>query len=103
MEKSLLDKIHNRTMDEVDKDMVAARCKNACDQIFNTASECIEKLDKVCKEFDDEIHLMGISLVLTGQIKAFHREDKELECGLIIGTTKNVSEILDTVKGDLKR
>lgn len=102
MEQSLLDKLHNGTMDEIDKDMLAARCKNACDHIFNVASDCIEKLDKVCKEFEDEVRLLGISIVLSGQIKALHRTDEETECGLVIGTTKNVSALLDEIRKTLK-
>ena len=102
MEKSLLEKLRNGTMDEIDKDMMAARCKNACDRIFNVASDCIDRLDEVCKEFDDEVRLMGISLVFSGQVKALHRMDKDTECGLVIGTTKNVSALLDKIREELK-
>ena len=102
MEKALLNKIHNRTMDEIDKEMVTARCKNACDHIFGVASECIDKLNNVCEEFSDEVRLMGISIVFSGQVKALHRTEEETDCGLIIGTSKNISAILDNIRGQLK-
>ena len=102
MEKSLLEKLRNGIMDEIDKAMMAARCRNACERILSVASDCIDKLDEVLEEFEDEVKLLDISFVVAGQVKALHRTDEETDCGLIVGTSKNVSAILDNISGQLK-
>ena len=103
MEKSLLDKLHNGTMDEIDEDMIAARVKNAVSKIMEECSNSVDRIDALFKEYSEETKIAGVSCVVLAQCKIFHRNDGESDVSLIIGSTPRIEAMIEHEKGDLNR
>lgn len=60
MQKSLIEKWKNNTMDEVDEEMFRARLRVASDKII----EGLQAIHEATTEYEDEMKIMGISIVL---------------------------------------
>ena len=60
MEKSLIEKWKNHTMDEVDKEMFRARLRVAADKI----TEGLKAIDDAIDQYPDEMKIMGICISL---------------------------------------
>ena len=60
MEKSLIEKWQNHTMDEVDKEMFRARLRVAADKI----TEGLHAIDDAIDQYPDEMKIMGICISL---------------------------------------
>lgn len=103
MEQSLIDKIKAGTLDEIDKDMLTARLKNAATKIMDECSKSVDRLSELFKEYPIETKLLGISCVVLAQAKAFHRSDGESDVTFIVGTTPNIEKMFENEKGDLNR
>ena len=103
MEQILIDKIKAGTLDEIDKEMIAARVKNATDKIMTECANSIERINALLEEYSVEVEMAGISCVLLSQCKLFHRNDGESDCCLVVGSSRNLSAILDHAKSGLKR
>lgn len=102
MEKSLLDKIHNGTTDEIDKEMIMARCKNATIKFIDAFSECLDRMSDIADEYEDELRLVGLSCVMLVQTKMFHKNDGESDSTYVFGKSSNIEPMLEHIKGELK-
>ena len=60
MEKSLIEKWENHTMDEVDKEMFRARLRVAADKI----TEGLQAISDAIDQYPDEMKIMGICILL---------------------------------------
>ena len=60
MEKSLIEKWQNHTMDEVDKEMFRARLRVAADKI----TEGLHAIDDAIDQYPDEMKIMGVCISL---------------------------------------
>lgn len=103
MEQSLIDKIKAGTLDEIDKDMITARLKNAANKIMDECSNSVDRISALFKEYAMEAKMLGISCVVLTQAKAFHRSDGESDVAFIVGTTPNIEKMFENEKGDLNR
>lgn len=103
MEQSLLNKLHNGTMDEIDEDMITARLKNAATKIMEECSKSVDRLNALFEEYSVEAKMLGLSCVVLAQAKAFHRSDGESDVTLIVGSTPNIEKMFEHEKGDLNR
>jgi uncharacterized Zn finger protein len=103
MEQSLINKLKQNNLDEIDKDMIAARVKNASIKIMDECSNSVDRINALLEEYSVEAKLAGISCVLLSQVKAFHRSDGESDVAFIVGTTPNIEQMFDHEKGGLSR
>lgn len=103
MEQSLIDKIKQDKLDEVDKDMIAARIKNATITIMEECTNSIERISALFDEYAIEAKMAGLSCVFLVQPKMFHKNDGKSDACLVVGSTPNISAMLDDVKEGLKR
>lgn len=60
MEKQLLERAANGTMDEVDFEMLKARLHNTIEELQSH----IHAINEICDEHEDELKIMDLSLVL---------------------------------------
>ena len=103
MEQTLINKIKQGNLDEIDKDMITARLKYAADKIMDECSNSVDRINALFKEYSVEAKLLGISCVVIAQAKAFHRSDGESDVTFVVGTTPNLEKMFEYEKGDLKR
>ena len=102
MEKSLLEKIHNGTTDEIDKEMIVARCKNATIKFMDAFSECIDRMSDIADEYEDELRLVGLSCVMLVQTKMFHKNDGESDSSYVFGKSSSINSMIEHFKEELK-
>ena len=95
MEQALLDKINNGTLDEIDKDMITARVKNATNKIMEEFSNSVERIHALIEEYSIEAKMAGISC------KLFHKNDGESDVSLVVGSTSRIEKMFEHEKGDL--
>lgn len=103
MEQSLIDKIKQDNLDEIDKEMIVARVKNATNKIMAECANSANRINTLLEEYSVEAKLVGLSCVLLAQSKMFHRNDGKSDVGLVVGATPNIVAMLDHEKGDLNR
>lgn len=81
MEKSLIEKWKNRTMDEVDKEMFRARLRVAADKI----TEGLQALSDATEQYSDEMKIMGICLSL--RAGSLYSKSPIGSCKIYVGDT----------------
>jgi hypothetical protein len=101
MEQALMDKLKNGTLDEIDKDMIAARIKNVDKQIetvLEQLSNNIRALRNICAEYSEEASLLGFTFVCAydNKMQQFLRkkhdtyEENDAACVYALGTEDNI-------------
>ena len=83
MEQSLIDKIKQDNLDEIDKEMISARVKYTTNKIMDECSNSVERINALFKEYSVEAKMAGISCVVLAQCKLFHKNDGESDICLL--------------------
>ena len=84
MEKTLLEKWKNHTMDEVDKEMFNARIRVAADKIV----EGLDALNTAVEQYPDEMRIMGICLSL--RAGSLYSKSPIGSCRILVGDTEKL-------------
>ena len=64
MEPALVEKLKNGTADEIDIDMIAARCKNAHNQLLSMVDKFTNELQAFIEEHGDELKIAKSTIVV---------------------------------------
>lgn len=84
MEKSLIEKWKNNTMDEVDKEMFHARLRVATDKIM----EGLKALSDAIEQYPDEMKIMGVCLSL--RAGSLYSKSPIGSCKIYVGETEKL-------------
>lgn len=103
MEQSLIDKIKQGNLDEIDEEMIAARVKNATTKIMEECANSVERIHVLLEEYSMEAKMAGISILVLAQTKIFHKNDGESDVCLVVGSTPRIEAMMEHEKGDLNR
>lgn len=109
MEKSLVDKLKNGTLDSIDEDMVVARIRNVDKQIekvLEQISTSIHALSDICEEHKEEVVLLGFTFICAfdtdiqkkTRVKRGTYQENDAACAYVIGTPNNVNTMCNAVK-----
>lgn len=97
MEKSLIEKWRNGTMDEVDKDMFRARLRVAADKI----TEGLQAISDAVELYPDEMKIMGICVSL--RAGSLYSKSPIGSCKIYIGDTDKLASWSKELQEELKK
>ena len=99
MEKALLEKLRNNNCDDIDKDMILARVKNAMNEYKKVIDAFDAGIDYLYKNYADELKMCGVAIVAgcTDSIHTFFgAEDIPFKC--CIGNNEGVEIVMKQLK-----
>ncbi len=107
MEKQLIDKMRRNELDDVDKDMIAARLKAAHRALrvrLDAFVEALEDISKFCNEHPDEVKLLNFRFCVAFDDDILHRDNAEnngipVLCAL--GNPKELHKLTDTLNKEI--
>jgi len=97
MEKSLIEKWCNGTMDEVDKDMFRARLRVASDKIM----EGLRIINDATTEYEDEMKIMGICIAL--YVDSVYKKSPIGSGRIIVGETEKLRSYAEDLLKEIKK
>lgn len=97
MEKSLLEKWKNNTMDEIDKDMFGARLRVAADKIV----EGLRIINDATTEYKDELKIMGTCIALYAD--SMYKKSPIGSGKIIVGETEKLKSYATNLLEELKK
>lgn len=97
MEKSLIEKWRNDTMDEVDKDMFRARLHVAADKII----EGLRIINEATTEYEDEMKIMGICIALYAD--SMYKKSPIGSGRIIVGETEKLRHYAEDLLEEIKK
>lgn len=100
MEQALLEKLRNNNCDEIDKDMIIARVKNAMNEYKKVIDAFDAGIDYLYKNYADEMKLCGVAIV-AGCTDSIHNHffDKEnIPFKCCIGENEGVEIVMKQLK-----
>ena len=97
MEKSLIEKWKNHTMDEVDKEMFRARLRVAADKI----TEGLKAIDDAIDQYPDEMKIMGICISL--RAGSLYNKSPIGSCRVYLGDKDKLIAWAKEVQEDLEK
>ena len=92
MEKSLIEKWKNNTMDEIDKDMFRARLRVAANKIM----EGLEAISDATETYPDEMKIMGICLAVYAD--SLYKKSPIGNCRIIVGEPEKLTSYIENMK-----
>ena len=105
MEKQLMDKIRNHTVDEIDTEMIIARLKAKHRElrvILDKITDGLESLSQFCEDNKDEAKLLNIRMCFAFDDELMHRKNTEqnngIPCLCACGATDEVKVLLQTLQ-----
>ena len=106
MEKSLMERLKNHTLDEIDMDMIAARLKNVHNKlsdVYADISKAMHRLEEIKSEHPEEVQLLGVRIVIAVDDELMHEDAKEsnpsgIPLLAIVGNKRDVESILDVMQ-----
>lgn len=109
MEKSLVDKLKNGTLDSIDEDMIVARLHNVNKQIegaLEQISKSIHALSDICDNHKEEVVLLGFTFICAfddkpqkeSRRKRGTYEENDAACIYTIGTPDGAEAMCNAVK-----
>ena len=103
MEKQLMDKMRRHELDDIDKEMIAARLKVAHRELrakLDAFVEALKGVNKFCEEHQDEVKIMNFRLCASFDDDIIHRSKEEND-GIpvisVLGNPKEVHKIIDAL------
>ena len=97
MEKHLIEKWQNHTLDEVDKEMFRARLRVAADKIM----EGLKALDYAIDQYPDEMKIMGICISL--RAGSLYPKSPIGSCRVYLGDKDKLISWAKEAQGDLEK
>lgn len=99
MEQALLDKLKNGTADDIDLEMIAARCKVAGKALDEVCHEFCDRIEKLYDEYEAEYKLLHSTVVMFYKDRLFevNNPNNNFEIAIISGYGKYIEEIRDSL------
>ena len=98
MEKFLKEKILNKSIDEIDKDMITARVANALHELHELSGEFCKKLEKLAQTYKDEFILGGVGITC-GVTDVTDSDDEKIGCRVLFGDRDSICRCLKELNG----
>lgn len=97
MEKSLIEKWKNHTMDEVDKEMFRARLRVAADKV----TEGLQAISDAVEQYPDEMKIMGICVSL--RAGSLYDKSPIGSCKIYVGDTDKLRTWAKDLQEELEK
>lgn len=103
MEQALLDKLKNGTADDIDVEMIAARCKVAHIGLLDLIKEYVDKFEEYTKEHEDELKIGKCTLVMAYTDQPVKLMGKDTAVRIVYGHGPYARDLLNKLQEDAAR
>lgn len=106
MEKSLMERLKNHTLDEIDMDMIASRVMhvhNKLSEVYADIAKAMHRIEEIKSEHPEEVQLLRVRIVIAVDDEIIHEDAKEsnpsgIPLLAIAGNKRDVESILDVMQ-----
>ncbi len=95
-----MEKLKNRTCDEIDEIMITSRVQKALQELFPVVSEFSKKIESLCEEYSDELRLAGFGIVM-GVTEITDGDDVGLR--IVYGSKRAVYKVYDSLTKEINK
>ena len=106
MEKSLMERLKNHTLDEIDMDMIVSRFMNVhnkLSEVYADIAKAMHRIEEIKSEHPEEVQLLGVRIVIAVDDEIMHEDAKEsnpsgIPLLAVVGGKRDVESILDVLQ-----